>query len=353
MSEISNKQGRVKTCPNCGANVSSFRGNCPECGHEFRDSGDVKSMSSLFEKIDIIENSNKKNEAKIDAKCELIRSFPIPNDKEDLLEFISVSEANASPAHGMFATKMSGIINSTLICLVLISLIYLIYKLSGISSDGLLDIIIFIIIGVAFAIVYYAAREKNEIDVAAAWDVKFKAARNKVKILAIKDPALTKQMNIVLSEYNKKIRLSKIFRIILIFLLIVCAVLAISIPKEPSRKAIKNGTQEEIIELIDKQEYNKAERKFETYQEEYSYSSDYYKNYFDFLQKVITSMCENGEFDEARRYIKIKSKKFPEEGAYNCEPREEIEELLQDIVSIYDSTSNSWSNSSYLDEDDF
>ena len=77
----SDKFGDVRKCPACGAIVPAFQGVCPECGYEF--SGVEANLSSkkLAEEL-------KKSRGAQDKK-DIIESFPIPNTKGDLLEFLT------------------------------------------------------------------------------------------------------------------------------------------------------------------------------------------------------------------------------------------------------------------------
>lgn len=107
--EISSKnenefKGKLNKCPNCGEHLDSFKGVCLSCGYEIRGIGVVSSIKELTDKlIDIdsesfsnsksfldklIENDDSVIERRIERKKSLIKTFPIPNTKEDLLEFM-------------------------------------------------------------------------------------------------------------------------------------------------------------------------------------------------------------------------------------------------------------------------
>ena len=77
----SNKYGDVRKCPVCGAMVPALAGVCPECGFEF--SGVEANLSSkrLAELL--------LNAKSISDKEEIVITFPVPNTKADLFEFLS------------------------------------------------------------------------------------------------------------------------------------------------------------------------------------------------------------------------------------------------------------------------
>lgn len=102
-------EGIVHKCPHCGETVSSFQFNCPSCGFEFRDARTSSTVKSFASKLEAIENRRPIDSkggkladmlgfAKISAidqqKITLIRSFSIPNTKEDILEFIILASSN-------------------------------------------------------------------------------------------------------------------------------------------------------------------------------------------------------------------------------------------------------------------
>ena len=94
-----NKVGTMRTCPNCGANIGSFAAICPECGHEI--SG-VKGNSSVHELQKQLNEVSKLSDNwgsvksalmsdKIASKkAEIIENFPIPNTKDDFIEFATL-----------------------------------------------------------------------------------------------------------------------------------------------------------------------------------------------------------------------------------------------------------------------
>jgi hypothetical protein len=96
----SNKEGDLKKCPSCGAPTQSFKTNCPECGHEFRNVPVNKTIKELLEELKKNENSSFINNSEYQiARAEIIRSFSMPTTKEDLIEFTTKGIAEISDKH--------------------------------------------------------------------------------------------------------------------------------------------------------------------------------------------------------------------------------------------------------------
>lgn len=95
--------GRV--CPMCGRQVPALTLKC-ECGHEFQTTpGEKKSsVQELVEKIDKIKAGKGGN---IEQQVrDLISLFPVPNTKEDIVEFLALSAPNSKSRGGILGTKM-------------------------------------------------------------------------------------------------------------------------------------------------------------------------------------------------------------------------------------------------------
>lgn len=110
----SNKFGDVRKCPQCGTVVQTMQVICPGCGHEFSGIGANSSSEKLSIRLQEIskEFAAKKyskssceeydtteerlREADIcSARADVISTFPIPNTKEDLLEFAITMQTGA------------------------------------------------------------------------------------------------------------------------------------------------------------------------------------------------------------------------------------------------------------------
>ena len=86
------KMGNIVKCPNCGASVIPGKTKCEECGHIFVNVGANKSsekLAELLRKVDENKKSRRHEEAEKE-KATIINTFPIPNTKVDLMDFMSM-----------------------------------------------------------------------------------------------------------------------------------------------------------------------------------------------------------------------------------------------------------------------
>lgn len=101
--------GELHKCPNCGETLNSFVVNCPSCGYELRGAKSANAVQELAHKLDLIESQREYGKpvgvfkkqpqepqiSKTDErKINMIKSFAIPNTKEDLFEFIILASSN-------------------------------------------------------------------------------------------------------------------------------------------------------------------------------------------------------------------------------------------------------------------
>lgn len=131
LSSKSNKEGDLKKCPSCGAPVQSFATKCLDCGHEFRNIDSSNSIKKFFKMLNDLESTSKEDTdnplkaigstyAKMFSeggmfgggkagkqKRELIKNFPIPNTKEDILEFLALGVPRAKKKGNFFSSTFS------------------------------------------------------------------------------------------------------------------------------------------------------------------------------------------------------------------------------------------------------
>jgi predicted RNA-binding Zn-ribbon protein involved in translation (DUF1610 family) len=84
----SSKDGEVIKCPSCGAPVGAFDVNCPECGHELRNRQASRSVAEFFERY---------SETTLKDRAAIVKAFPVPNTREDILGFLTMGIGNAKP----------------------------------------------------------------------------------------------------------------------------------------------------------------------------------------------------------------------------------------------------------------
>lgn len=117
-----NKHGDINKCPACGSMVPSMAAVCADCGHSFSNIAVANSVQKLHDQLQHAESEERNRERssaggwmdKLDQgasgdnameerlkkrKAAIVSSFPIPNTKEDIIEFLSmaVPEAGKKP----------------------------------------------------------------------------------------------------------------------------------------------------------------------------------------------------------------------------------------------------------------
>lgn len=142
--------GEIHKCPNCGAILDAFVKNCPECGYELRGTTSTYSVQE-FSRNYTKETSNLK-------KIDLIRTYIIPNTKEDILEFAILASSNISASS---------------------------YAVNEIISGGI-----------------------SQRDITDAWMAKFDQAHQKANLMLTDDPYLDK-INQLYADKKKELRNAK------------------------------------------------------------------------------------------------------------------------------------------------
>lgn len=79
-------EGEIHKCPACGETINAFLANCPACGHEFRGTSSARTLREFSEKLEGAITDKQ--------RISLIRNYPVPNTKEDLLEFMILASSN-------------------------------------------------------------------------------------------------------------------------------------------------------------------------------------------------------------------------------------------------------------------
>ena len=123
----SQKHGEVRKCPNCGAVVEAATAKCETCGYAFVGVEATSSVTKLAKKLNDIDywyNKREREDEKMKRgrsalrnilsvyeqepldrqRAKAIKDFPIPNTREDLMEFVITMRAKwrntSSEDHG-------------------------------------------------------------------------------------------------------------------------------------------------------------------------------------------------------------------------------------------------------------
>lgn len=326
------KEGKVHLCPNCGANIGAFMSVCPECGHEIRDNKSSDAVMTFADKY-----MNEKDE---ERQAKLVEAFPVPNNKEDLLEFMSM----AGPQAANYLKMAKG--TKLLICIGLILIAGLTIALctTAFASDATLGnfgagFIILLGVGGSLIAVNYGGngsdpeKAMGEKRLAIAWASKMDQVRNKAKMLSVADPTFAKQMNIISSAYNRRKKSPSIL-LGVIWGVVICLIVALCFAAS-SRSSNDKDKEAQIVELMNTGEYDAAaDLKKELLPSGAKDEAD--DMYFSFLAQCVRKMCKEGKEDEARTFISAHVLYFDEDNKVGFTTigidRATAEQKLNDIV---------------------
>lgn len=94
-------QKKQHRCPNCGAEIDAFKATCPYCGTDLKGHTTVLSVQELNQRLQEIDKRGLSEDEAQSARRSLISTFPVPNSREDLLEFLTLSAANSKKTGGV------------------------------------------------------------------------------------------------------------------------------------------------------------------------------------------------------------------------------------------------------------
>lgn len=92
------EKNKIQKCPVCGDIIPSDAIRCPSCGYEVTGREAVSSVKDFFDTVSSIKGEDKKIEA--------IKMYAIPNNKEDILEFMLLAVSNFDAK--LYATNNQG-----------------------------------------------------------------------------------------------------------------------------------------------------------------------------------------------------------------------------------------------------
>jgi hypothetical protein len=101
--EQAKKEAFGRVCPNCGKQVPPLTLKC-DCGYEFTKKDSVSSVQNLLDKINIISEKEQDEDKRNEMIRETISIFPVPNTKEDIVEFLSLSVSKAQNKGGYWGS---------------------------------------------------------------------------------------------------------------------------------------------------------------------------------------------------------------------------------------------------------
>lgn len=126
--EKEKKDAFGRKCPNCGAQVPPLTLKC-ECGYEFTSQNQISSVQILSDKINEITRSTKDEADRNKLITDTISLFPVPNTKEDIIEFLALSWPNAKKKGGIWGSKSGRLI------IIIPTLILLIAIIAKVAKD--------------------------------------------------------------------------------------------------------------------------------------------------------------------------------------------------------------------------
>lgn len=110
--EKQKKQEFGKTCPACGRQVPSLALVC-ECGYEFKNDRHESSVKILSDKIESIQQQETNglfgkmpiSEGEMNKQIvSAITMFPVPNTKEDIMDFLALAAPNSKKKGGLWGS---------------------------------------------------------------------------------------------------------------------------------------------------------------------------------------------------------------------------------------------------------
>lgn len=208
--EQEKKKAIGPVCPKCGKQVPPLTLKC-DCGYEFSTQKQVSSIQFLSEKIQEIQskkfkdNDNENIKQQNQAIIDLITMFPVPNTKEDIVEFLSLAAPNSKTKGGMWGTIIGRIkILSIVAVIVFVLCLFFVDESSpyGGAGTGAIAIMCIAFYGglACFSIDQDSIRHNKRAD---AWRAKFEQVLMKGRSLR-GDADFQQQLNYYENMLNKK-----------------------------------------------------------------------------------------------------------------------------------------------------
>lgn len=217
--EKEKKEAFGRKCPNCGAQVPPLTLKC-ECGYEFTKKESVSSVQLLSDKIYAIlsraykfkPDSDEYKTEKQDRNNQVrdaITLFPVPNTKEDIIEFLALSAPNSKIKGGILGSIKGrlmiaiplGLISMIIVCIAMIAL----FAASGSPEAGLIMGLCYGA-GATYGVFHICLKKGTDIlednKTAEVWRSKFDQVLMKGRSLR-GDPEFTQQLDYYEKMLNK------------------------------------------------------------------------------------------------------------------------------------------------------
>lgn len=187
--EKQKKEAIGRVCPKCGKQVPPLTLKC-ECGFEFTTEKKKTSVQELVDKIESI-GTEKKGRNKEGRILDAISLFPVPNTKEDIIEFLALSGPNAKKKGGIVGSRIGRLVLFITAVAVIVVLLALFVDLGARTTDGSTTIGALIFsVGGLFVLVGIVAILASDEDEMLKWNKKANVWRAKFDQVLMKGRSL-------------------------------------------------------------------------------------------------------------------------------------------------------------------
>ena len=201
------KEAYGRVCPNCGKQVNSMTLKC-DCGYEFTNNAVRSSVQILADKIEKItneaskiSNENDREKKKTKEIVDAITIYPVPNTKEDIIEFCAMAISNSKTRGGLWGTTLGRI--KILVAIAVIGAILAYIFIDDPEGKSMAPVCVIIFTGLFGAMVCEQADQDTirSNKIANAWRAKFEQVLIKGRSLR-GDAEFTRQLDYFESLIN-------------------------------------------------------------------------------------------------------------------------------------------------------
>lgn len=230
------KRGNLMHCPACGALVEAGSAKCKECGYVFTNVEATSSVKYFYAKLMEIESQRKDdNDEEIFKKASsMIKAYPIPTAKEDILEFLTLAVTYLEDGKANVTSSIIWIIVSAILIIIGLPLCFA-------AGAGLIPL------GIACYIIYNKFyKQSYEKKMRRVWRAKVSQVIAKGKLTLSGDQEFMQ----IQEQLPKPIPLTKIWMAIGIIVGIICISLVFyQVKINQQSKEVEPMAKEQYIEL--------------------------------------------------------------------------------------------------------